>query len=907
MFNFRIFLLAVLLQFALAALIDNNEHCEGDGLTVGCRPHQEITHMITRLKREVYRLKASADPNCTVCWSAPCLNGGTCIPLNVTEYRCDCPSDYSGKICQTHMECHPNTCGANADCFVTNHQINCVCKSGYTGDPWKGCLTKTVKSCMSGDPHYTTFDGQGFDYMGTCPYIFVEPCNATLPKPYNYFSVKAKNEQSYPSSHVSTVREVEVLMYGQELHVDCKYNLFVNGIKTKMPFYYPNKDKAAVSATYDKGTVTILNDQQIRVTFQCYYLCVEIPDEAALQGPDVLCGLAGNRDFDCRNDFRKKDGSIYEGITSCYNYGREFTEEYGDTYITGDFLLLTQKPGQCLTGAEVTNGSIICELAEAKAKCLPILDAIKGNGVFAACRPLGEAIIKQAYDNCAYDTCQNSTMLCDSLANFARICQNNIFDTPLTWRHEFNCSEISCPLNAEQKPCATGCPRTCSAPEYSPHCDKGCAEGCECEPPYVLDNSKPDTPLCVLVEDCGCTDPQGNYHSAGDQWLTDNCTKVNLCVNGTYKSYIKPCSEKGFCGIDMDHNYQCICEQGYKGDGYFCGDVDECLDPNTCNAGKKQGVCTNLPGSYECTCDAYYNDGGNCDTFLPYRHCADLYKYHNIHDDGAYIIMPPYPFNGRPAFSPKEVYCDMTTQGGGWTLMSNSLDDSMSNKTYQQYVDGFGDARRQDLWLGLEVIHQMSVQVDTSLRVDLYHCPSKWKPGKSTYCTYPSFTVLSANEAYAVKIPYGCDGSEYIYEDGWLRWDEEIGPKFTAYDSADSECAIYFRNTGWWYDNERLCGAANLNGNRYSCVNTPISGELSHYLKWDGNPISEAHLYLRPAKFPDYEAFNDTAGVLTTTMPPSTTTILMTQSAVKNTTRTKAPLIKPTYASVIPTVSLTPY
>uniref|UniRef100_A0A0M3ISZ1 EGF-like domain-containing protein n=1 Tax=Ascaris lumbricoides TaxID=6252 RepID=A0A0M3ISZ1_ASCLU len=471
------------------------------------------------------------------------------------------------------MECHANTCGANADCFVTNHQINCVCRPGYTGDPWKGCSMKTVKSCMSGDPHYTTFDGQGFDYMGTCPYVFVEPCNATLPKPYNYFSVKAKNEQSDPSSHVSMVREVEVLMYGQKFHVDCKYNLFVNDIRTKMPFYYPNKDNATVSATYDKGMVTILNDQHIRVTFQCYYLCVEIPDEAALQGADVLCGLAGNRDFDCRNDFRKKDGTIYEGITSCNNYGREFTEEYGDTYITEDFLSLTQKPQQCLTGVEVTNGSITCELAEAKAKCLPILDAAKGNGVFAACKPLGEAFIKQAYDNCAYDTCQNSTMLCDSLANFARICQNNIFtegngvfaackplgeafikqaydncaydtcqnstmlcdslanfaricqnnifNTPLTWRHEFNCSEISCPLNAERKACATGCPRTCSAPEYNPHCDKGCAEGCECEPPYVLDNSKPDTPLCVLVEDCGCIDPQGNYHSGMTLFLIE--------------------------------------------------------------------------------------------------------------------------------------------------------------------------------------------------------------------------------------------------------------------------------------------------------------------------------------------------------------------------------------------------
>lgn len=39
---------------------------------------------------------------------------------------------------------------------------------------------------------------------------------------------------------------------------------------------------------------------------------------------------------------------------------------------------------------------------------------------------------------------------------------------------------------------------------------------------------------------------------------------------------------------------------------------------------------------------------------------------------------------------------------------------------------------------------------------------------------------------YAVVIPAPCEGSEsqQTYNDGWLRWDNEIGPKFVAYDSS---------------------------------------------------------------------------------------------------------------------------
>jgi hypothetical protein len=83
-----------------------------------------------------------------------------------------------------------------------------------------------------------------------------------------------------------------------------------------------------------------------------------------------------------------------------------------------------------------------------------------------------------------------------------------------------------------------------------------------------------------------------------------------------------------------------------------------------------------------------------------------------------------------------DVYCDMITDGGGWTVIQRLIqvisfysfclfrrvDDSLEfyNNTWQQYKVGFNDGITRNLWLGNDRINVMSSRWNVILRVEIY-------------------------------------------------------------------------------------------------------------------------------------------------------------------------------------------
>ena len=80
-----------------------------------------------------------------------------------------------------------------------------------------------------------------------------------------------------------------------------------------------------------------------------------------------------------------------------------------------------------------------------------------------------------------------------------------------------------------------------------------------------------------------------------------------------------------------------------------------------------------------------------------FRDCKDAYE-NGKRKSGIYHINP----DGTGLFS---TYCDMQSDGGGWTVIQRRRDGSVNfYRNWKDYVMGFGDLNGE-YWLGLEKIH----------------------------------------------------------------------------------------------------------------------------------------------------------------------------------------------------------
>ena len=94
-----------------------------------------------------------------------------------------------------------------------------------------------------------------------------------------------------------------------------------------------------------------------------------------------------------------------------------------------------------------------------------------------------------------------------------------------------------------------------------------------------------------------------------------------------------------------------------------------------------------------------------------------------------------------------KVRCDMTTNGGGWTIFQRRIDGSVNfYRGWKNYTEGFGDLSGE-FWLGLDKINRLSKSGQNVLRVDL----EGWK-NDIGYAEYSTFAVANEGDKFRLTV-----------------------------------------------------------------------------------------------------------------------------------------------------------
>ncbi|XP_051776740.1 IgGFc-binding protein-like [Erpetoichthys calabaricus] len=399
-------------------------------------------------------------------------------------------------------------CRIGMHCQIINGQAMCV------------PLPKAVCRVW-GDPHYITFDGQHFDFQGTCTYTIAKTCIGTS-DPLT-FNVEAKNENQ-GNLGVSCLKEIKIAVYGYSIMVSRGEN---GRVKINQNLYFlPVKLEDVKVNIYESGDNGVLEtDFGLQVTFDWNQLLF-ISITSTFMGQ--LCGLCGNYNGDPSDDLQMVDGSQSRDVVSL---ARSWMVPDGDSKCSHSC------NGKCKSFDElpVANYSSdqFCGLL------------VKKDGPFRECHVVLNP--KRFMDACVHDVYRNGglqALLCQALKTYADICRvagAKVF----LWREQSRCPRF-CPPNSHYESCGSACPATCSNPHAGETCRRPCIESCQCNEGFVVGGQG-----CVPAKGCGCT-YQGRFYPPGQKlWIDDKCRQSCICdpVTGSVTCSDAPCKPTEACQV----------------------------------------------------------------------------------------------------------------------------------------------------------------------------------------------------------------------------------------------------------------------------------------------------------------------------------------------------------------------
>ncbi|XP_047493294.1 microfibril-associated glycoprotein 4-like [Penaeus chinensis] len=186
--------------------------------------------------------------------------------------------------------------------------------------------------------------------------------------------------------------------------------------------------------------------------------------------------------------------------------------------------------------------------------------------------------------------------------------------------------------------------------------------------------------------------------------------------------------------------------------------------------------------------------------------CHDIQSTQGATRSGIYLIHPPNLVQG-----PWKVFCDLESEGGGWTVFQ-VRDDVEPHENFmrgwEDYKVGFGDFDRE-FWLGNILLWSLT-NVDNETNYELHIELEDWS-GNKRFARYRGFRVGSERDAYRLyhaNVYFGNAGDSLYSHNGLPFSTFDVDNDNRDGDFVERSCSRLYKGA-WWYGN---CHDANLNG-----------------------------------------------------------------------------------------------